>query len=57
MPIRACPSCSSDRLVFPNGGTLEFTCEDCGWRGTPDEFANWAAWQGSRQAKRAVVTL
>lgn len=53
MPIRACPECSSDRLVFPKAGTA-FTCEDCAWTGTPTEYPNWTAWQ---VAKANRVTL
>lgn len=49
MPIRACPSCSSDRLVFPPVGSMMFSCNDCPWTGTaPNEFANWTAWQEFR---------
>jgi hypothetical protein len=52
MPIRACPECSSDRLVFPKGGSA-FSCDDCGWSGAPDEFPSWSAWQEFRLASRA----
>jgi hypothetical protein len=53
MPIRACPDCSSDRLSFPKTGATAFACEDCGWNGAPNEFANWSAWQEFRVANRA----
>lgn len=52
MPIRACPDCSSDRLLFPKEGEV-FTCQDCPWSGTPNEFPNWSAWQEFRVAARA----
>lgn len=57
MPIRACSECSSDRLVFPAAGSTTFGCQDCHWSGTPNEFANWSAWQEFRIASksRAVV--
>lgn len=48
MPIRACATCSSDRLTFPKGGAVEFTCDDCGWRGIPNEYPSWSAWQAAR---------
>jgi hypothetical protein len=53
MPIRACPECSSDRLQFPPTGSTVYACEDCPWTGTPNEFANWSAWQEFRVASRA----
>jgi transcription initiation factor TFIIIB Brf1 subunit/transcription initiation factor TFIIB len=58
MPIRACPECSSDRLVFPKRGETAFACEDCGWAGQPEEFPSWSAWQESRlaRARARVVT-
>jgi hypothetical protein len=54
MPIRACPACSSDRLVFPKDATT-YSCEDCGWSGIPNEFASWNAWQEFRLATRAKL--
>jgi transcription initiation factor TFIIIB Brf1 subunit/transcription initiation factor TFIIB len=53
LPIRACSECSSDRLVFPKAGQTAFTCDDCGWSGTPDEFPSWTAWQEFRLAAQA----
>ena len=55
MPIRACQTCGSDRLVFPKAGSAAFTCDDCGWTGTPAEFPNWSSWQESRLAARPKV--
>lgn len=52
MPIRACPQCSSDRLLFPKAGETAFACNDCGWTGTPNEFPSWSAWQEFRLAAR-----
>ena len=57
MPIRACPDCSSDRLSFPRKGETAFSCEDCPWTGTPNEFANWSAWQEFRIAARSSKTV
>jgi hypothetical protein len=57
MPIRACPECSSDRLEFPAPGDTAFACDDCGWSGTPNEYANWSAWQEFRVATRAARQL
>lgn len=54
MPIRACPDCGSDRLLFPKGETT-FSCQDCPWHGTPNEYANWTAWQQARQAAKPPV--
>lgn len=54
MPIRACPTCGSDRLEFPKRGEAAFTCNDCSWSGTPTEYPSWAAWQEARKT-RAVV--
>jgi hypothetical protein len=48
MPIRACSECSSDRLVFPKAGSVDFTCNDCAWHGIPNEFPSWSAWQEFR---------
>ncbi len=56
MPIRACPTCGSDRLLFPKTGTT-FTCQDCAWTGTPNEFPNWSAWQESRLAAKSPSVL
>ena len=55
MPIRACPNCCSDRLVFPKAGAAAFTCNDCAWQGTPNEFPSWSAWQEFRVASRAAA--
>lgn len=55
MPIRACVSCGSDRLVFPKGAPASFTCDDCGWSGAPREFPNWSSWQEFRLAARQKV--
>lgn len=55
MPIRACPTCSSDRLEFPKEGATSFTCIDCAWEGTPAEFPSWSAWQAARVAQANVV--
>lgn len=55
MPIRACQNCGSDRLVFPTGASSDFTCDDCDWAGTPNEYASWSAWQQARVAARGNV--
>ena len=52
MPIRACANCGSDRLLFPKTGAV-FTCQDCAWSGSPNEFPNWSAWQEFRVAAKA----
>lgn len=52
MPIRACPECGSDRLSFPKGAN-PFTCVDCNWSGTPNEFASWSKWQEFRAVAKA----
>ena len=57
MPIRACPDCCSDRLSFPTKGSTVFSCEDCPWAGTPDEFASWSEWQESRVAKASRTVI
>jgi hypothetical protein len=48
MPIRACRTCCSDRLLFPKTGTT-FTCIDCGWQGEPVPYASWSAWQDAKK--------
>jgi hypothetical protein len=55
MPIRACSTCSSDRLVFPKAGSSAFTCEDCAWQGTPKEYPSWSAWQQARSTAKIVA--
>lgn len=54
LPIRACSDCGSDRLLFPKGDA-PFTCQDCSWAGTPNEFPNWSAWQEFRLVAKAKV--
>jgi hypothetical protein len=43
--------------VFPEADAADFTCNDCGWAGVPNEFPSWSAWQEFRLAARAPPAL